>query len=188
MNNPKLELSGFKVCLREFSEEHLHDKSYWNWLRDLQVIETINRIEYMMPMRFESIVAYVNKLWNSQTDAFFAIIEKSENRFVGTLRLANINWRLGSAEVGIMIGDRSAWNQGLAKDSVSVVCKYAFEKLGLRRLTGGTPEPNIAMRKCFERLGFKEEGRLRRHVPLGGKLVDRILYGLFSEEFKPWLP
>jgi len=184
----KLELFGSKIILREFSEEHLHDKSYLSWLRDLEVLKTINRIEYLLPMSFDKVVAYVNKLWSSPTDAFFAIIIKDKDQFVGTLRLANIDWRLKSAEVGIMIGDRSVWNKGLAKDAVTACCRYAFEDLGLRRLVAGTPEPNIAMRRCFERLGFKEEGRLRQHVPLGARMVDRILYGLFPEEFLPWSP
>jgi RimJ/RimL family protein N-acetyltransferase len=188
MTKPRLELSGTKVLLREFGEEHLYDDAYLGWLRDLRVMETINRIEYVMPIRFETIENYVRSLWSSPTDAFFAILVQEGEHFVGTQRLAHIDWRVGSAEVGVMIGDRSVWNQGLAKDAVTVACRYAFDDLGLRRLTAGTPDTNVTMRSCFERLGFKEEGRLRRHVSLGGKMVDRILFGLFPEEFSPWYP
>lgn len=187
MTKPRLELPGRKVLLREFGDDHLHDDAYFGWLRDLQVIETINRIEYMLPLRFETVEAYVRGLWSSPTDAFFAIILLEDNRFVGTQRLAHIDWRGGSAEVGIMIGDRSVWNQGLATDAVTIACRYAFDNLGLRRLTAGTPASNVAMQRCFERLGFKEEGRLRRHVSLGGKMVDRVLFGLFPDEFTPIL-
>ena len=186
MAKPGLELEGNQMRLCEFGEVHLLDDAYFGWLRDLEVIETINRIEYMMPIRFELVEAYVRRLWESPSDAFFAVIRRDDNRFIGTLRLAQIDWRVGSGDIGIMIGDRSCWNQGLAKDAVSVACTYAFKRLGLRRLTAGTPESNVAMRRCFERLGFREEGRLRRHVILGGKTVDRVLFGLFADEFTPY--
>lgn len=188
MTRPRLELPGSKVLLREFGEEHLQDDAYFSWLRDLKVVETINRVEYVMPIRFEAVEAYVRGLWDSPTDAFFAIVTRDSGSFVGTQRLAHIDWRSGTAELGVMIGDRSVWNRGLAKDAVSVACRYAFDNLGLRRLTAGTPEPNVAMRRCFERLGFREEGRLRRHVLFGGKAVDRVLFGLFPDEFRPWQP
>jgi ribosomal-protein-alanine N-acetyltransferase len=186
MTKPTLELYGDKILLREFGEIHLRDDAYLTWLRDLKVVETINRLEYVMPIRFEAVEAYVRSLWDSPTDAFFAISLRDSDRFIGTQRLAHIDWRTGTADVGIMIGERAFWNQGLAKDAVSVSCRYAFENLGLRRLIAGTAESNVAMRRCFERLGFKEEGRLRSHVLQGGKFVDRVLYGLFPEEFLPW--
>lgn len=177
-----LELVGEKVILQEFSECHLYSSDYMSWLRDLRVVETINRIEYVMPIRFEAVEEYVHSIWDSSSDAFFAIVTKDTNTFIGTQRIAQIDWRTGVADIGIMIGDRNYWGMGMAKDSVGRACKYCFNDLSLRRLTAGTPATNVAMRRCFARVGFKEEGLLKKHMMLKGSLVDRVLFGLFPDE------
>lgn len=181
-----LELVGVNIILREFSEENLHDEKYFKWLRDLDVVETINRIEYILPIKFSEVEKYVNNLWNSSHDAFFSIYTKDKNEFIGTQRVSEINWRTGTANLGILIGEREYWGKGIAKDSISVICDYCFNKLSLRRLVANTLATNIAMGKCFERLGFKLEGILREDSLIKGKYVDRNLYGLFKNEFKPF--
>jgi RimJ/RimL family protein N-acetyltransferase len=187
MSKSRLEIEGVRVVLREFSDEHLYAEAYFSWLRDLRVVETINRVEYEMPIRFESVEAYVRNIWTSSSDAFFAVIRKADDRFVGTVRLLEIDWRAGIATIGVMIGDRSCWGQGLATDTISTAGQYAFRQLGLRRLVAGTPETNLAMLRCFKRLGFQEEGRLRKHVMMQGVAVDRVLFGVLQDEFVPCL-
>lgn len=49
---------------------------------------------------------------------------------------------------------------------------YAFQQVGVKRLTGIVPESNISARQFDEHLGFREEGRLKDAHPDG----DLILY------------
>lgn len=180
-----LELKGNKILLREFTKRNLKDPRYHAWLRDLDVVKTIGRLEYLLPIEFNEIKDYVDNLLHSKNDYFFAIYYKENNEFIGTQRIGHIDWRLRTADIGIMIGNKDYWGKGIAKDAVSIACKYAFKVLGLRKLTGGTAVSNPAMCKCFERLGFKLEGRLRKKLLIEGKYVDHMLYGVFKKEFKP---
>lgn len=177
-----LRLHGSRVYLQEFSEENLGDPRYRAWLRDLDVVRTIYRLEYLLPLPPEEIVAYVRRLLGSKDDAFFALYTRVDDRFVGTVRLGHIDWRAGHGDVGILIGDRGAWGKGHATDAVRTLARYAFGELGLRRVTGGTPATNEAMRRCFLRLGFREEGRLRQQLLIGGQPVDHVLFGLLRGE------
>ena len=68
-----LELAGRKVVLREFTAEHLNDPKYFAWLRDLETVLPIYRIEYLLPLTFDALRAYVESLWKDGRDAFFAI-------------------------------------------------------------------------------------------------------------------
>lgn len=61
--------------------------------------------------------------------------------------------------------------------------KYLFKQLGLRRVTGLVDASNLAARALNERLGFKQEGVLRKRAPGGG---DMIVYGMLREECR-WL-
>ena len=178
-----LELKGEKMFLREFTKADLKDPKYFGWLRDLEVVSTIYRLEYLMPMEFDEVKKYVIALLKSKNDCYFAIHYKENGEFIGTQRIGHINWRAGIGDIGIMIGNKNYWGRGIAKDSVKVACGYAFKNLSLRKLTGGTPATNIAMCRCFESVGFKEEGRLRKQLLIDGEYVDHILYGILKEEF-----
>jgi RimJ/RimL family protein N-acetyltransferase len=179
-----LELIGRKVVLREFVHEHLNDSRYFEWLRDPEVVLPIYRMEYLLPISFDAVRSYVESLWNSGRDGFFAIHEKDSGKFVGTQRIGHIDWRSGVADIGVLVGDRSCWGRGYATDAVRIACRYAFGPLSLRRLTGGTPATNEAMCRCFSRLGFREEGRLRKHLLIRGRYDDHVLYGMIKEEYQ----
>jgi|ERR1041385_3378848 RimJ/RimL family protein N-acetyltransferase len=178
-----LRLDGEKIYLQEFAPENLADGRYHAWLRDLDVVRGIYRLEYLMPIQYSEIEEYANNLMQSETDCFFAIYAKATDDFIGTLRIGHIDWRVGRGDIGILIGDKNYWGRGIATDAVNVACRYAFKELSLRRLTGGTISTNEAMCRCFERAGFKQEGRLREHLLVGGVLVDHVLFGLLKDEF-----
>lgn len=160
----------------------MRDARYVSWLRDLEVVRTIYRLEYLMPIRPAEIVAYARRLMRSDEDCFFALVTRAPERFVGTVRLGHIDWRAGIGDVGILIGEREMWGHGIATDAVRTVALYAFGELGLRKLTAGTPATNVAMCRCFERLGFVREGVLRRQVRIGKRYIDHVLYGVFRDE------
>lgn len=179
-----LQLEGESVVLREFSEANLNDPRYFEWLRDLEVVTSIYRLEYLMPIQFQVVEKYVQSLFNSKNDCFFAVYRKDTDQFIGTQRVGHIDWRTGIGDMGVLIGDKNSWGKGFATQAIRVACKYAFSTLSLRKLTGGTPETNVAMCRCFVRLGFQQEGRLVKHLLINGEYCDHILFGLLKDQYK----
>jgi CMP-N-acetylneuraminic acid synthetase/RimJ/RimL family protein N-acetyltransferase len=179
---PNASLQGKMIRLEEFTEKHLHDPNYYTWLQDKEVVEMIGRPDYLTAFPFCIIEDYVMNVKSSSNAYFFALYFKKNARFIGTVKLGSIDWQNRSADVGILIGDKQYWGKGISKDAVLTVSLYAFEKLGMRKLTGGCLSTNIAMRRCFERVGFMKEAVLRKKVPFKGKFVDHILYGVFKDE------
>ncbi|MBM4184048.1 MAG: GNAT family N-acetyltransferase [Gemmatimonadetes bacterium] len=176
-------LEGAKVVLEPFEDRHLHDPNYLQWLRDYDVIKTINRADYLRPVSFAEVKAYCEGLQRSPNDMFFAVIDRDGDRFVGTVRVAQLNWRTRTADLGILIGDRESWGRGLGTDALSTVGGFLVGRLGLRRLTAGLMSVNPGMQKVFERLGFKVEGVLRGHDLFEGEYIDHILMGCMADEF-----
>ena len=62
-------------------------------------------------------------------------------------------------------------------------CRYPFEQLGCRRMTGLVPGKNARGADFDEKFGFKWEGRIRHILPDGD---DIIMYGMLREECR-WL-
>jgi [ribosomal protein S5]-alanine N-acetyltransferase len=167
-----------------FGEEHLGHPDYLSWLRDYEVIRTLNLPSYWQPVEFEEAARYCRGLVGSDQDHYFALYFSSEERFVGTVRIGHIDWDCGTGDIGIMIGDRSYWGRGIAQDAVAAASRLAFGDLGLRRLTAGAMAVNQGMIHVFEKLGFKREACLRKHDRLReGDYCDHIYLGCFEDEF-----
>ena len=177
-------LPGRQVVLVPFGESHLRDPQYLAWLRDRDVVRTLNLPAYYnSQVSFAELEAYCRHLCESATDYFYAIELLPAGRFIGTAKLGAVNAYAGTADIGIMIGARDVWGRGLATDVIATICQNAFNDLGLRRLTAGAMAINPAMIRVFEKLGFRREGCFRQHDRLGDNYIDHIHLGCLHQEF-----
>ena len=165
-----------------FDEKHLNSKEYFDWLRDYEVMKTINRLDYIRPVSFPEVREYCEMVMRSKNDIYLAIHLKDGDGFIGTMRI-KVDWYLRTADVGIMIGNKTCWNKGVGGDSVKCVGRYLFNVLGMRKLTAGLMEINHGMKKVFENAGFKVEGIFRNADRFEGRYVNHIYMGCFHEEF-----
>lgn len=178
-------LDGRLCWLEPFGEAHLRDPAYLGWLCDYEVIRTLNLPSYWTPVAFEEVERYCRALIASANDRFFALHDKADSQFVGTLRAGHINRTASTADIGIMIGRRDRWGRGLARDAIATLCRWLFAQQGLRRLTAGAMAINPAMIRVFETLGFRREGVMRQHDPLRESgYCDHVHLGCFREEFE----
>ena len=114
--------------------------------------------------------------------AQFIIVDNACGADVGTAFLRDIDKITGSAEFGFFIGEESARGRGLGSESCSLLCAYAFNELGLRRVTSRVLAFNARSAAVFEHVGFKKEAVLRGHVACEGGYCDLVFYGLMKEE------
>ena len=60
-----------------------------------------------------------------------------------------------------------------------------FDEAGARRLEAGTALDNAAMRRVLKRVGFRQEGILRRWYPSDdGAGIDRVMYGMTRDDYE----
>lgn len=107
---------------------------------------------------------------------YWSMRELTDDRFLGTCDLSEIDRRHKRAEVGFMLG-REAWGRGYAQEAMQAVLAYAGTT-GLRRLLARTHLGNRRSDNLLEKLGFEEEGMLRGHVLRDGERRDCRLFGL----------
>ena len=177
-------LNGRRVYLVPFSDRHLNDPAYAGWLADREVTKTLGRPEYLAARPFAEIEAYVRRLASSPDDMFYAVHLTEGDRFVGTAKAGHIDWAAAVADIGIMIGDRECWGQGLATDALVALCRATFGTLRMRRLVANIMASNPAMIRVFEKLGFRQEGVRRQHMVFEGGYTDIVLFGCFEKEFR----
>ena len=87
-----------------------------------------------------------------------------------------------TADMGIMIGDRTVWGQGVGKDAWSTLMSCLLESGRVRKVTGGTLRCNVAMVNLMHKAGMSLDG-LRLHHELVDCMPQDILYfSKFSSE------
>ena len=179
-------IEGDRVYLKPFGREHLTDLNYFEWLRTIEVVQWLGRDEYLNGISYEEVEEYVEDVWSNPYRHFYAVYFKDLDEFIGTATINFINQeqeKRKTADIGIMIGERKYWGKGLGRDILASISKFAFSSMAARKLTAGAMSPNVGVIKAFERVGFKEEGRIRNHlVDKDGHYVDHVLLGCFKEE------
>jgi ribosomal-protein-alanine N-acetyltransferase len=88
-----------------------------------------------------------------------------------------------SAYVGYWI-DEACAGHGYTPEAVVVLCRHAFEDLGLHRLQIAIIPRNTSSRRVVEKLGIRDEGVAVRYLEINGKWEDHIRYAITSEEWK----
>jgi RimJ/RimL family protein N-acetyltransferase len=116
-------------------------------------------------------------------DEVLFVIADSQDAPVGHVALYHVDHRVGQAELGILLGERSIWGKGVGRACSRWMVEFGFRELNLRRIYLEVLGTNRRAQELYARLGFVVEGRLRQHQLKGGCHVDVILMGLLREEY-----
>lgn len=94
-----------------------------------------------------------------------------------------IDRRAGVAEIGYILR-RDVWGRGIAREAVACVIAHGFDALGLRRICADVDPENGGSIALLERLGFRQEGRLRAEWETHIGIRDSLIFGLLRTEWK----
>jgi RimJ/RimL family protein N-acetyltransferase len=142
-------------------------------------------LRYLSAVTFPESLAETRKWWETTRiglDRQYAFaIETLAAEMAGACSLENLNGRTRSATLGIWIG-KPFWNLGYGTDAVRTLSRFGFREMNLQRIELLVHDDNPRGRRAYEKVGFKEEGRLRRAHFVGGRHIDTIVMGLLAEE------
>lgn len=154
-----IQLLSSRLLLRELEIEDV-SATYQSWLEDPlinQYLET--RFE---EQTIERITAFVDEQKRRKDSYLFGIFTREDDRHIGNIKLGSINFIHETAQISFFIGDRSSWGHGFARESVSMVVEWGFNKLGLVRVEAGCYEQNFASLRVLLSCGFEVEGFFRK--------------------------
>ena len=152
-----LSLETPRLKLRQIDPDSDDLISYLSWLRDTESNPFIQsaRIDYGILELIEFIKAV-----NSDVNAIlFGIFLKSNFQFIGTLKIQPIDFTLGTAWLGIMIGNPEFRGRGYGREATQEVLNYLFNSLKLKEVFLGVDLKNFDAIALYETLGFSEHLR-----------------------------
>ena len=104
-------------------------------------------------------------------------------RLIGNTSFFNLDWIARAAEVGIMIGDKTIWNQGYGTEVMTLLLRHGFETLNLNRICLRVYCDNKRAIRAYEKAGFVHEGRMRQAVYRHGSYNDVLYMSVLHEEW-----
>jgi RimJ/RimL family protein N-acetyltransferase len=171
-------IQGATVRLRPLEErdlptcvEWMNDREVTRWLASVGEPPTLADEEEWYDRR------------RADPDSVMWAIETEEGRLIGNVEL-RLTPAARRAEMGIVIGDKSAWNRGYGTTTVRLVLRYAFEELDLNRIDLTTDEENHRAIRCYEKCGFVREGLMRQHRFVDGEFGNTLVMAVLREEWR----
>jgi RimJ/RimL family protein N-acetyltransferase len=119
------------------------------------------------------------------TDMIWTI--EHEGAPVGCIGLHGITWamrtlRLDRAEMGYWIA-RPFWRKGLMTEAATAATRWAFETLGLHKVTITCFDGNVGSQRVIEKVGYRFLCRSEEDVWRDGKWHAHLRYELISSEW-----
>lgn len=175
-----LRLHGQRIYLRPLTRKDA-TREYAGWLNDRGTTRYMESGRKKETVR--SLAKYIERFRIRDDTLFLAIVLKEGDRHIGNVKLEPINWTHRHAVLGIMIGDPAARGKGMGVEAIRILLRHAFGRLKLHRVALGVTGDNLPGIRCYEKVGFKVEGRFRETVLRGCRYVDSLWMAILADEF-----
>lgn len=169
-------VTGCLVVLRPFLAADVTPE-YVSWLNDSQVVRFSN--QRFRQHSLSSCLDYVSS-FHGAPNRFLKILRQEDGRTVGTMT-AYAAVHHGTVDMGIMLGCRSSWGQGIGQDAWNTLLRWLLSAGGVRKVTGGAMRANQAMVRIMERSGMTLEAVRPGQELLDGVPQDLVYFGKFRD-------
>lgn len=170
------------VVLREL--QTLDAMDLLNYLNHEEVYRFINEEDTPRTMaEAEGEVNYWAGLFKHRRSIYWAIARKDTNQVIGTCGFNIWSRTHDRAEISYDLS-HDYWGQGLMTSALRLIIKYAFEHMKLKRVQATVVLDNKGSIRVLQKLGFKDEGILRKYNCLRGKYCDSRMMAILDEDFR----
>lgn len=175
-------LQGERVRLRPFTAADITD-AYVAWLNDPEVVRYSNQ-RFVRHTR-ESCCRYFEGFGAGSPNLFASLrVAKPDASDRGEIPVGTLtayrSLQHGTADVGILLGERAVWGQGIGLEAWRLLTDWLLTTPGLRKVTAGTLACNVAMISVAERSGMQREGVRAAQEVVNGVPTDIVYFGRFA--------
>ena len=166
---------GSKVRLQQFTESDI-TSTYVSWLNDPVTMRFSNQ-RFLRHDRQSSLLYLAT--FEGSPNFFYSVRDKSTDNAIGTMT-AYVWPQHGTADLGILIGERSAWGQGLGLDAWITLMHHLLQHLHIRKITAGTLACNTPMLSLAAKSGMTPDGQRNQQELVDGVPHDIRYFAKFS--------
>jgi RimJ/RimL family protein N-acetyltransferase len=149
------------------------DIQHWTSVPDPYLVEHARAfVERMVPAE-----------WAAGRSAAFAILDSTSAELLGMVGLGRLDRPTRSGSIGYWCAPW-ARGRGVVSRAGAAVCRWGFGQLGLGLIEWTAEVGNDASRRVAEKIGFVQEGVLRKRLVHRGARVDAWVGSLMPGEVR----
>ena len=158
-------------------------ETYVRWFNDLEVTRTLAVPN--IPMTLESEENWFSGASLDTSSAMFTIFLRESGQAIGNVGLHDIDNLHSTANFGIVIGERSVWNQGYGTETTILMLQYGFDVLGLSNIMLEVYGTNPSGIRAYEKAGFRHIGIRRSAFKAGRDRADVYFMDAIPDDVPP---
>jgi RimJ/RimL family protein N-acetyltransferase len=170
-------LHGKSVRLEPLGLQHVDDA--WVALRDPELLRLTGT---HATFTREQVEKFTRDISTRDDRADWVITATHDGRHLGDVALNQSDPDNASANFRIAIAGQENRGRGYGTEATRLVIGYAFDEVGLHRLSLGVYSFNPRAQHVYEKCGFRVEGRRRDALHWDGQWYDEIVMGLLSTD------
>lgn len=148
----------------------------------LQPWEPTWKDEHLKRHAYKARLSQFKTMISTDTGYPFHMFRADDNRLVGACNLTHVQrGSLQCAHIGYWVGEAFS-RKGFARASLRATLRFAFDDLGLHRVSAAVQADNIASIKLLESTGFTKEGVARSYLKVDGQWQDHLIYAKLSTD------
>ena len=180
MKNKIISLETERLILIPLGTSHLSDE-YVNWLNDSEVNRFLESGGGYTKKKLLEFLLHIESI----NIFFWGIHLKNDLKHIGNIKIDPINVKHKYGEYGILIGDKTHWGNGFAREASMRVFDFCFSsEVDLRKINLGVNQINLNAVNLYQSMGFKIEGTLKKHIKINNDYYDMILMALFNKKYE----
>lgn len=148
------------------------------WINDKDVIKYLGTY---LPVSESGIERWFEKV-NKEGSSDITLGIEVGGELIGNIGLHGIHPKNRNARIGIVIGENTHRGKGYGTKTMLLLLEYAFNTLNLRKVSLDVFSNNPRGIRCYQKCGFKEEGRLLEEYYVEGFYVDVIKMAIFRRD------
>ena len=172
---------GERIRLRSAERSDL--EKFVDWVNDPEVTAGLTLFLPMSSVDEDKWFETIMKNPQEEKPLVVEMKDGDDYRLIGNSGFLEFDWIARSAEVGIMIGDKSVWNQGYGTEVMTLLLRHGFQTLNLNRICLRVYDNNKRAIRSYEKAGFVHEGCMRQGVYRHGKYFDILFMSVLRKEW-----
>lgn len=126
----------------------------------------------------------IDKSTMDSKSVYLAVCLKENDQMIGYVSLVNFDLRNQKVDIGgWIIGDKTLWNQGYAKEAVITLLNYLFAEYPVHKCQSYCLDEHIVSNKIHKSVGFNLDGILRDDVFKHGEFKSVMMYSMLRDEY-----
>ena len=146
------------------------------WLTDERVLALWGAGKFSYPLTKEQLTARLETVEETEKEWVMAALD-AQGTVVGHLYMWP-DYEKNSLHLGMIVVDDARRGQGLGCQMLQKAVEYAFDILGMQKVTLGVFDCNFVAHACYMKAGFRDVGMESHALEFHGEVWNRILMAI----------